>query len=110
VSAPAAAVHSPIDVSSDHPAYPGHFPKSPVLPGAVLLDEALQVMQRAWSIDLTQWQIGSAKFFGAVRPGDVLSLEHHAPRSGLIRFTIRVADRTVASGSLRSMARVGEGA
>lgn len=107
MSAPAAAVHSPIDISSDHPSYPGHFPKFPVLPGAVLLDEALQVMQRAWNIDLTQWQVGSAKFFDAVRPGDSLSLEHHAPRSGLISFTIRAADRTVASGNLRNATRGG---
>ena len=57
------------------------FPDSPVLPGAVLLDEALQVIERAWRIDLRQWQIASAKFFGAVRPGDALSLEHHRPRA-----------------------------
>jgi 3-hydroxymyristoyl/3-hydroxydecanoyl-(acyl carrier protein) dehydratase len=100
-------VHSPIDISSDHPSYPGHFPKFPVLPGAVLLDEALHVMQRAWNIDLTQWQVRSAKFFAAVRPGDTLSLEHHAPRSGLINFTIRAADRTVASGCLRNATRGG---
>jgi 3-hydroxyacyl-[acyl-carrier-protein] dehydratase len=102
-------MHSPIEIPSDHPSFPGHFPTFPVLPGAVLLDEALQVMQRVWGIDLTQWQIGSAKFFDAVRPGDALSLEHHAPQSGLIRFTIRAADRTVASGSLRSAARSGGG-
>lgn len=97
-------MHSPIEISSDHPSFPGHFPNFPVLPGAVLLDEVLQIMQRAWGIDLTQWHIASAKFLGAVRPGDALSLEHHAPESGFIRFTIRTADRTVASGSLRSAA------
>jgi 3-hydroxyacyl-[acyl-carrier-protein] dehydratase len=108
VSTPAAApVHSPLEVPHDHPSYAGHFPKFPVLPGATLLDEALQVMQRAWGLDLQQWQIASAKFFGAVRPGDSLSLEHHAPQGGLIRFTVRSADRTVASGSLRSAVRGG---
>lgn len=107
MSAPAAAVHSPIHISSGHPAYPGHFPNFPVLPGAVLLDEALQVMQRAWHIDLTQWQIRSAKFVDAVRPGDTLTLEHHAPCGGLIDFTIRAADRTVASGRLRNAAHGG---
>jgi 3-hydroxyacyl-[acyl-carrier-protein] dehydratase len=96
---------SPMQVPEDHPAFAGHFPQFPVLPGAVLLDEALQIMQCTWGIDVTQWQIGSAKFLGAVRPGDALHLEHHAPQRGLIRFTIRVADRTVASGNLRSAAR-----
>jgi 3-hydroxyacyl-[acyl-carrier-protein] dehydratase len=103
VSTPGAVpVHSPLEVPGDHPSYAGHFPKFPVLPGAALLDEALHVMQRAWGLDLTKWQIASAKFFDAVRPGDALRLQHHAPLGGLIRFTVRAADRTVAGGSLRS--------
>jgi hypothetical protein len=40
-----------------------------------------------------------------VRPGDALRLEHSVARTrGLIRFTVRVADRMVASGSLSSAA------
>jgi 3-hydroxymyristoyl/3-hydroxydecanoyl-(acyl carrier protein) dehydratase len=94
-------MHSPIEVPSDHPSFAGHFPKFPVLPGAVLLDAALQVIERERGIDLTQWQIASIKFLGVVRPGDALRLEHNVARlNGLIRFTVRVADRTVASGSL----------
>jgi 3-hydroxyacyl-[acyl-carrier-protein] dehydratase len=106
-AAPAVTVHSPMRIPADHPAFAGHFPAFPVLPGAVLLDEAVQVMQRAWGIDLTHWQIGSAKFLDAVRPGDALTLEHDAPKNGSIRFIIRAADRTVASGSLRNPARSG---
>jgi 3-hydroxymyristoyl/3-hydroxydecanoyl-(acyl carrier protein) dehydratase len=101
----AVTMHSPIEISRDHPSFAGHFPKFPVLPGAVLLDEALQVIQRERGIDLTQWQIASAKFLEVVRPGDALHLEHDASKSGLIRFTIRVANRIVASGSLSSAAR-----
>jgi len=67
---------------------------------AVLLDAALQVIERERGIDLTQWHIASIKFLDVVRPGDALRLEHEARQSGLIRFTVRVADRTVASGSL----------
>lgn len=100
-----AIMHSAIEVPTDHPAFAGHFPQFPVLPGAVLLDEALQVIQRERGIDLTQWQIASVKFLRIVRPGDALRLEHDAPKSGLIRFTIRATDRTVASGSLSSAAR-----
>jgi 3-hydroxymyristoyl/3-hydroxydecanoyl-(acyl carrier protein) dehydratase len=95
-----AAMHGPIGIPEDHPAYAGHFPHLPVLPGAVLLDEALRIIERERRIDLTQWRIASAKFLGVVGPGDVLRLEHDAPHSALIRFTIRSARRTVASGSL----------
>jgi hypothetical protein len=67
----------------------------------------LQVIQRERGIDLTQWQIASAKFLDVVRPGEALRLEHDAPKNGRIRFTIRAADRTVASGSLSSAALPG---
>jgi 3-hydroxyacyl-[acyl-carrier-protein] dehydratase len=103
----AATMHSPIEVPKDHPAFAGHFPKFPVLPGAVLLDEILQVIQRERGIDILRWQIASAKFLGVVRPGDVLHLEHDAPKSGRIRFTLRAADRTVASGHLTSAPQPG---
>ncbi len=97
-----------IEVPRDHPSFAGHFPKFPVLPGAALLDAALQVIQRERGIDLTQWHIASVKFIDVVRPGDALRLEHIvASKSGVIRFTVRVADRTVATGSLSSTAPAG---
>jgi 3-hydroxymyristoyl/3-hydroxydecanoyl-(acyl carrier protein) dehydratase len=97
-------MQSRLEIPVDHPAFAGHFPKFPVLPGAVLLDEALQAILRARGADLTQWQIASVKFLAVVRPGDCLSLEHAATQHGLIRFTIRAADRVVASGTLSSVA------
>src|ERR1700688_1980914 len=103
----AATMHSAIEVPRDHPSFASHFPKFPVLPGAVLLDAALQVIRRERDIDLTRWRIASVKFLGVVRPGDALRLEHEALSSGLIRFVVRVADRTVASGSLSNMAQPG---
>ena len=105
MSTPAArTMHSSIEISRQHPAFAGHFPKFPVLPGAVLLDEVLHAIERERGIDLTQWQIASVKFLDAVRPGDALHLEHEAAKSGLIRFTLRTAGRTVSSGSLSSAA------
>jgi 3-hydroxyacyl-[acyl-carrier-protein] dehydratase len=104
-------MHSAIEVPKDHPSFDGHFPKFPVLPGAALLDAALQVIHRERGIDLTQWQIASVKFLDAVRPGDALGLEHVAASDGaVIRFTIRVADRTVAKGSLSNSAQTGDAA
>jgi 3-hydroxyacyl-[acyl-carrier-protein] dehydratase len=100
-------MQGPLEIPRDHPAFAGHFPRFPILPGAVLLDEALQVIERERGIDLTQWHLASVKFQGAVLPGDALRLEHAAPDGALIRFTILAADRavggkdrTVASGNL----------
>ena len=101
MSTPAAAtLHSPLEIPPDHPAFAGHFPKFPVLPGVVLLDEALQVIQRERHIDLTKWHIASVKFLDVVRPGDALRLEHELARSGVIHFRIHALNRTVAAGSL----------
>ena len=93
-------MQSAIDIGADHPAFAGHFPSFPVMPGAVLLDEMLNVIQLDRGIDLKDWHIGSVKFFDAVRPRDTLVLEHDAIAAGLIHFTIRVENRKMASGSL----------
>jgi 3-hydroxymyristoyl/3-hydroxydecanoyl-(acyl carrier protein) dehydratase len=88
-----------LPIAPDHAAYPGHFPGFPLLPGAVLLDEALCEIGRARQVDLREWRLGSVKFLGLVRPGDPLWLEHSA-HDGTIRFAITGAGRAVASGVL----------
>jgi len=93
-------MHSALHIAADHPAFAGHFPAFPVLPGAVLLDEMLKAIELARGIDLQGWQIRSAKFLDAVRPGETLLLEHEATAPGLIHFAIRVENRKVTSGTL----------
>jgi 3-hydroxymyristoyl/3-hydroxydecanoyl-(acyl carrier protein) dehydratase len=89
-----------LDIATDHPAFAGHFPGSPILPGAVLLDEALRIIERELGIELPQWQIHSAKFLEIIRPGDRLTLEHTAAAGGTIRFTVRLARRPALAGVL----------
>jgi 3-hydroxymyristoyl/3-hydroxydecanoyl-(acyl carrier protein) dehydratase len=97
---PAQELRNELRIAFDHAAYAGHFPGFPILPGAVLLDEALHEIGRSRGIDLTQWRIASAKFLEPVRPGDELTIEHSAPNDATIRFVIRAANRAVASGML----------
>jgi acyl-coenzyme A synthetase/AMP-(fatty) acid ligase/3-hydroxymyristoyl/3-hydroxydecanoyl-(acyl carrier protein) dehydratase len=101
---PAEESHSELSVAKDHASFAGHFPGFPILPGAVLLDEALREIERSRRIDLTQWRVASAKFLEPVRPGDELTLQHAAPHDGTIRFVIRTAGRMVASGVLSVIA------
>jgi len=82
-----------LTIAADHPAFAGHFPGSPILPGAVLLDEALRVIELEPALDLTQWQIANAKFLENVLPGDALTVEYTSPANGIIRFAVRIADR-----------------
>ncbi len=88
-----------LPISADHAAYRGHFPGFPVLPGAVLLDEALCEIGRARRVDLREWRLTAVKFLGLVRPGDPLWLEHSS-QDGAIRFAITGAGRAIASGVL----------
>lgn len=87
-------------IAPDHPALAGHFPGNPILPGVILLDEALHAIEVDLDLDLRQWQIAAAKFLGFIRPGETLTIEHTAPEGGLIRFTVRAADRAALTGTL----------
>jgi 3-hydroxymyristoyl/3-hydroxydecanoyl-(acyl carrier protein) dehydratase len=89
-----------ITIAADHPAYAGHFPNFPVLPGAVLLDEVLRAIAGERGGNLNVWRIASAKFLGAVRPGDALRIEFDAQAGGAISFSVLAAGRKVVSGVL----------
>jgi 3-hydroxymyristoyl/3-hydroxydecanoyl-(acyl carrier protein) dehydratase len=97
---PASESRSELRIAKDHAAFAGHFPGFPILPGAVLLDEALHEIERSRCIDLTQWRVASAKFLEIVRPGDTLTLHHTAPNDTTISFVVRSTSRAVASGTL----------
>lgn len=107
-------VREALVVASGHPAFAGHFPTQPILPGAVLLDEVLAALARAHSLDLRAWQLSAAKFLGVITPGEALVLEHDVQPSGAIRFAVRAGERgmqrAVASGMLSSSTALGAGA
>ncbi|HEY4214553.1 MAG TPA: hypothetical protein VGM84_23965 [Steroidobacteraceae bacterium] len=83
----------------DHPAFPGHFPGRPILPGVVLLDAVV----RAVSPDVP-CEIASAKFHATVSPGETLTLESESLADGGVRFRLSLGDRPVASGVLKRVA------
>jgi 3-hydroxymyristoyl/3-hydroxydecanoyl-(acyl carrier protein) dehydratase len=98
-----AYAHS-IDIAADHPAFAGHFPGMPILPGAVLLDETLHIIAMNLGIDLTQWQLTAAKFLETVHPGDRLTVEHSDIADSDVRFAVRTADRAALAGTLSRVA------
>ena len=95
-------------VAPDHPAFAGHFPGTPILPGVVLLDAAVHaVLQTAPAAGLTAggyWggtcTVSSAKFLSPVGPGETLHLRLRTSDSGSIHFEISGAGRKVAEGTL----------
>lgn len=96
---------APLFVAADHPAYAGHFPGRPILPGVVLLDAALHALAARLDRQDTTGQLKSAKFHSPVQPGEALTLHATELPAGGYRFEIRGMDgpdgeRSVASGSL----------
>ena len=89
-----------LPIPADHPAFDGHFPGAPVLPGVVLLDEAVRAIELAADGEPRCWRVGSVKFLRAVAPGEALTLEQERLASGTVRFTILSAGQAVATGAL----------
>jgi len=87
-------------VPSEHPAFPGHFPGRPIVPGVVLLDQAILFAEKLLRIQAGCWQVGNAKFLSPVGPAEALVFSLQTTPRGTIAFTVRSGDRDVASGSL----------
>ncbi len=87
-------------VPLDHPAFAGHFPGTPILPGVVLLDMALQAITHAYGSMFKGLTIKSVKFLSPAQPGDELTIAHKQQDNGTILFDISTATRKIASGSI----------
>ena len=93
-----------LHIAADHPAYDGHFPGHPLLPGVVLLAEALAAIESHAAPPAKGWVVENAKFLLPVEPGTALTLSHEAAASGAVRFEIHSPSGVVASGVLAARA------
>ena len=87
-----------LTIAPDHPALAGHFPGMPVVPGVVLLDQALHAIGAALGCDLSACRIASIKFLSPVLPGQAIEVVHDAGDGAAIRFTLMHGARKVAAG------------
>lgn len=85
-------------VPNDLPAFSGHFEGNPIVPGVVLLDQALVRAQAHMAHGRASWQVTQAKFLSPVGPGELLQFILEVTPRGSIRFDIVADDRMVASG------------
>lgn len=88
--------------AADHPAFAGHFPGNPVLPGVALLDAALAELALDPGFELIDCRLAAAKFHAFVRPGESLALQSELRADGSIHFAIYRETTLVASGVLRT--------
>jgi 3-hydroxyacyl-[acyl-carrier-protein] dehydratase len=95
-----------LPIAPDHPAFGGHFPGQPLLPGVSLLAEVLEAILDVPALAALVGaapRIGAAKFLAPVRPGARLTIELGAGPRG-VRFEVREGERVAASGQFEASA------
>lgn len=91
------------EVPADHPAFPGHFPGQPLLPGALILSEVREAIAGVPALVArlgAQPTLAAAKFLAPVGPESTLTIElqPEAGATGGVRFEVRCGDVVAASG------------
>ena len=91
-----------VEIAVDHPAFDGHFPGRPVLPGVALLAEVLEAALREPALAAcigSEPRLAVVKFLAPVGPGAALVIDF---RVGARMLEWRVGDgaRDVASGQI----------
>jgi hypothetical protein len=103
-AAPAAALEADGDVAltipADHPAFAGHFPGHPVLPGVALLSLVMEAIKARPALQTRlgpQPTLDNAKFLSPVGPGATLRLALREQGRG-VAFELFDGDTAVARG------------
>ncbi|MEO6744847.1 MAG: 3-hydroxyacyl-ACP dehydratase [Caldimonas sp.] len=101
------AAHSvALAIAADHPAFAGHFPGRPLLPGVALLSEVLEAVLAEPALAAS---VGSAprlsavKFLAPIEPGAALTIRFEASATAL-RFEVTDGTRLAASGAFECLA------
>lgn len=93
-------------VPVDHPAFAGHFPGAPILPGVVLLTWVLEAALAEPALaDLIgpAPRIANAKFLSPVRPGDELTVQLIPSAQGQrLRFEVTCSGHLAAAGQFEA--------
>jgi 3-hydroxyacyl-[acyl-carrier-protein] dehydratase len=84
---------------ADHPAFVGHFPGVPIVPGVLLLDAALHTLEQVSGQHVVQ--IASTKFLRPVRPNQSVKSLCSIDANNRGQFEISCDEQRVATGQVR---------
>jgi len=91
---------TPLAIPANHPAFAGHFPGTPIVPGVVLLDEVMHAIMTDTGSAASAWQISAVKFLSPLKPTETVIIEHEQLANGSIKFEVLANDRQIVTGSL----------
>jgi 3-hydroxyacyl-[acyl-carrier-protein] dehydratase len=85
-------------VPADHPALPGHFPGSPVVPGVVVLDHVLKAGEAWLGRPLSARGLKQVKFQSALLPDEAADVSLEITGENL-SFRVSRAGQPIAQGT-----------
>lgn len=87
-------------IPEHHPVFEGHFPGQPIVPGVMLVDEVIHVLETQGEKRMKEGgYIAITKFLSPVAPGEVLTISIDLNDDALITFGISTRDRMIAKGT-----------
>ena len=80
-------------IAADHPALPGHFPGTPVVPGVLMLEQVAQLA------DVKLSGVRTAKFLHPLLPEQLCEVEIERA-DGRLRFKVLHGELLIAEGQI----------
>ena len=87
-------------IAADHPALPGHFPGSPVVPGVVLLDAVAAALSRHTGCATRVTGFPTVKFLAPLLPEREFEIGFAAKRPGQAAFEVVASGEKLARGTV----------
>ena len=91
-----------VEIAVDHPAFDGHFPGQPMLPGVALLAEVLEAALREPALAAcvgNEPRLAVVKFLAPVGPGAALVIDFRLG-ARMLEWRVRDSARDIASGQI----------
>jgi 3-hydroxyacyl-[acyl-carrier-protein] dehydratase len=94
-------VSAPRVFAAADPVFPGHFPATPIVPGALLLDAVIETAGEMLGDAAAVVGIDRVKFLRPLRPDEAFHIELCARGDTALDFTCVSRGTTIATGSVR---------
>lgn len=86
-------------IASNHPSLAGHFPGDPIVPGVVILEEVVQVLE-GWRSNCRLEGVPAVKFLVPLRPEEVFTIRLSRQGERLVSFECRRQGQLLVRGQL----------